>query len=144
MGAGVSCGSCTECCRGPLALTVNNVAVTREAHCPNVTCSGCSIHATRPDVCRNFECGYIIDNLDISLRPDRCGAIIKKRAEAWKNIAIDDVIPTGDRIPEETLDKLQALYGNTPWTYRWRKDGEDKLGVCGTPEFQRDAIKAYG
>ncbi|HWA92349.1 MAG TPA: hypothetical protein VG889_20090 [Rhizomicrobium sp.] len=53
------CDGCTLCCKvlaaEPLGKPMNRWCV----HC--VPGAGCGIHATRPPVCRNYQCGWTID-----------------------------------------------------------------------------------
>ncbi len=54
-----SCDGCTLCCKvlaaEPLGKPMNQWCV----HC--VPGAGCAIHTTRPPVCRNYQCGWLID-----------------------------------------------------------------------------------
>lgn len=79
---GRSCGDCTLCCRVP---PVDTPQFQKQA---GVLCSfceesrGCSIHATRPAVCREWFCGWRrLPRLGEDWRPDRCGVLIALGAD---------------------------------------------------------------
>lgn len=71
-----TCGDCTLCCK---LLPINDTALVKEH---SVLCSscdkGCTIYEDRPESCVNFNCNFIEDNLDISLRPDKTNIIFEK------------------------------------------------------------------
>jgi len=78
---GRSCGDCNECCR--------YYDLMRDFNKPQgILCShwkagtGCSIHATRPSICRDFYCHWLLNpELDDEWRPDRSGFIIRDTLE---------------------------------------------------------------
>jgi hypothetical protein len=81
-----ACGGCTECCKLP---PVAEVGKALHAPCNHLVLlgkkarkagaqGGCSIHATRPQVCRGFDCGWITVPAafpDDAQRPDSLGVI---------------------------------------------------------------------
>jgi hypothetical protein len=69
------CGSCTACCE---LLEVIELKKPRGVLCQHCTIGkGCAIHETRPEVCRDYECGWLAhDYIPDELRPDRCGFIL--------------------------------------------------------------------
>ncbi len=54
---GRSCGSCTLCCKLMMVPELDKPMGTWCAHCKQG--AGCTIHATRPQSCRDFYCGYL-------------------------------------------------------------------------------------
>ena len=70
--ADVPCGTCSACCRNDRIVLCNADALSRyrwhqegsqavldrkpNGECIYLTGQGCGIHATRPDVCRRFDC----------------------------------------------------------------------------------------
>jgi len=84
---GVRLGSCPEAmsdakCNGCRACCYAYELGTKPAWtwCKHVTASGCGCHDDqRPDVCKNFKCGYFYNNWPEALRPDRCGVIVAGR-----------------------------------------------------------------
>ncbi len=84
---GRECGACTACCR---ELTIESVELRKVqgvlcSHC--VPGKGCRIHATRPEVCRDWFCQWRrYAWLDNSWRPDRSGLLLR---------ATDDDVPEG-------------------------------------------------
>ena len=106
-----TCGECTLCC---ILLPINDVSLNKEH---SVLCSncdkGCKIYEDRPESCINFNCNFIEDNLDISLRPDKTNIIFEKimtkihmglvateYADDWQTDKVEDYIKTlnGDGI----------------------------------------------
>lgn len=70
------CEECNLCCK---LLPINDTQLTKPQgilceHCDG----GCSIYDTKPVSCTNFDCVYIEDSLDSSLRPDKIGIIFEK------------------------------------------------------------------
>ena len=69
------CGGCRECCYVfPLG------AKPHREWCKWVTESGCGRHdASRPDICKKYECAWLHSNWPITLRPDRCRLVVSLR-----------------------------------------------------------------
>jgi hypothetical protein len=72
---GKSCGECSFCCK---ALEITELAKPAGDLCGHCrTTGGCGIYATRPDVCREYECLWKGDRaLSAQMRPDRVGTIL--------------------------------------------------------------------
>jgi hypothetical protein len=76
--AGRRCGECTACCK---ELTIDDPALKKPG---NVLCThcvpkrGCGIYESRPQMCRDWYCGWRYLNwLDESCRPDRSNVLIQ-------------------------------------------------------------------
>lgn len=70
------CGECNLCCK---LLPINDTELSKEhsvmcSHCDK----DCTIYDNRPESCVNFNCNFIEDNLDITLRPDKTNIIFEK------------------------------------------------------------------
>jgi len=78
---GKSCGECTMCCS---ALEIEELKKPAGPPCPNcILTGGCKIYATRPDVCRDFECEWLRQrHLTRPFRPDRIGVIFMEAVTA--------------------------------------------------------------
>ena len=63
------------CCT---ALEIPELNKAAGPACPNcLATGGCAIYASRPQVCRDFECEWLTDRtLSPQLRPDRVGTIL--------------------------------------------------------------------
>lgn len=72
---GKSCGSCIMCCT---ALEIAELKKPAGPACPNcILTGGCKIYASRPQVCRDFECEWLTQrDLPSTMRPDRVGTIL--------------------------------------------------------------------
>lgn len=73
---GRSCEGCTVCCKLPEAASVKKPAQTWCSHC--AIGEGCRIYDQRPDECRTFFCGWVLDEgLDDAWRPERSRMLVK-------------------------------------------------------------------
>ncbi len=71
---GRTCGACSLCC---IALRVDELGKLAGEPCPKLAPEGgCSIHATRPAVCREYHCHWLEGGLEADDRPDQLGAIV--------------------------------------------------------------------
>ena len=73
---GRSCGTCSICCK---VMQVDELEKPQGVWCRHCTPGrgGCSIHATRPAVCRDFFCGWLISSaLGAEWQPSTCKMLI--------------------------------------------------------------------
>ena len=77
---GKACGPCVMCCT---ALEIVELKKPAGPACPNCMVSGgCAIYARRPQVCRDFECLWLVEReLPANMRPDRIGALFMEDDE---------------------------------------------------------------
>ena len=69
-----NCGDCTLCC---LLLPVPGVKVGINTNCQHCT-NKCEIHDKRPNICRSFECEWILeDDMSEELKPNKCNVIFE-------------------------------------------------------------------
>jgi hypothetical protein len=69
-----SCGECSLCC---IALRVDELGKLAGEPCPKLGPNGgCTIHASRPPVCREYHCHWLEGGLEAGDRPDRIGGIV--------------------------------------------------------------------
>jgi len=85
MNEAAACGNCTLCCK---LLGVKELSKPDGVWCEfcnrggtAVGSAGCTIYANRPDSCRAFECGYLINRLPEEFRPDRVKMVITGTSE---------------------------------------------------------------
>jgi hypothetical protein len=73
---GRSCGSCTLCCK---VFAVPDFDKPRSVLCRHcVAEQGCSIHATRPAICRGFFCNWLlVDSLGPEWQPERSKLVLQ-------------------------------------------------------------------
>ena len=77
---GKSCGACTMCCS---ALEIVELKKPAGLLCAQGGAGGCRIYATRPGVCREFECEWLTSRkLAAHMRPDRTGVLLMEDGEA--------------------------------------------------------------
>ena len=117
------CGECTACCEGWLSSKV--VGMKPGMPCQHRTDSGCAIYENRPDIpCKQFRCAWLdADDLDESLRPDKSGAIA--RYSPWKSWKTLTIIPTGQKIPDDTLTQLLEYAKGVGLPLVWCERAED-------------------
>ena len=72
---GRSCGECNMCC---LALDIEEIKKPAGPLCDKWCApGGCSIYPTRPQVCRDFECQWLMErDVPVTLKPSRTGTIL--------------------------------------------------------------------
>ena len=72
------CGECTVCCKS-LRIDTPELKKRSDVPCPHLSpVKGCSIYDSRPQVCRNWYCGWrIMPFLGDDMRPDRAKVLIK-------------------------------------------------------------------
>ncbi len=86
---GKTCGECSFCCK---VLEITELAKPAGAWCAHCRKSGgCGVYATRPNVCRDYECLWKSDRgLSSRLRPDRVGAILMEDPDTDEYRAVCD------------------------------------------------------
>jgi hypothetical protein len=118
------------CCK---VIGVHEFAKPRGVWCTHCNIgTGCTIHETRPKVCRAYSCRFLLDqSLDESWRPDRSGLVINAdrnrvviyvdpdRPDAWLNEPYysrlkqwSRMSPSGWPVFVCTDDKVVAVYPN--------------------------------
>ena len=82
------CGPCTVCCT---ELKIPQLRKEARVPCQHLTASGCGIYADRPNVCREFLCGWrLFEEMGDDWRPDLSGVMALRWAPdqlpaAWKS-----------------------------------------------------------
>lgn len=138
------CYPCTACCEGWLTAEINGVLMMPGKPCVHKNAQGCGIYANRPhNPCGIFSCGWLRGEhgMPMNMRPSECGAIVMFDRQ-WHGRKVIRAVPTGEKIPPDTLEWLMALSRrqNTPLVFSEHDfvDGKfvrkRKLGY-GPPEF---------
>jgi hypothetical protein len=75
---GRSCGSCVACCS---TIPVSEIALPAYTRCVHLrtfpeAAHGCRIYDKRPFSCRTWSCAWLSGDMDMEMRPDRCGVVI--------------------------------------------------------------------
>lgn len=73
------CGNCKACCK---LLRIDELAKAPYKWCQHICTAGCGIYPDRPQSCMDFECEWFKSqnqspNLPASLRPDKCGVVLR-------------------------------------------------------------------
>ncbi len=105
------CSPCKVCCEGWLTAKINGQLIMPGKPCMHMTDQGCGIYEKRPvKPCATFNCGWLLDpvNLAEDMRPDLCGAIVIIDRK-WQGASVIRAIPTGEKIPRDTLERLMTI-----------------------------------
>jgi hypothetical protein len=91
-----ACGECSLCCQ---VLRVDELAKLGGVCCvhQDVGARGCSIHPSRPKICRAYRCLWLSGGLAEADRPDRLGAVL-------------DVVAQGPSVRLEIRESRPGLF----------------------------------
>ena len=118
------CETCTACCEGWINAKVKGKKLRPYKACKHCTSKGCGIYLSRPArPCRSFKCGWLKQPspLPDHMRPNECGAIIVFDRK-WARAQVTYAMPTGERIPDETLAWLMAYSRKTKIPLIWSEN----------------------
>ena len=114
------CGGCSLCCKvmGVVELKKPGGVWCEHAE-PLAACGGCTVHASRPPTCRDFECVWLQSQhrrhgesaMPQELRPDRCGVIFDVLKDGAGLVAHVDPRKEGAherRAPRGVIDRALA------------------------------------
>jgi hypothetical protein len=97
------CGDCTACCT---VMAVDEIDKPLGVECQHVCASGCSVYATRPAGCRDFNCIWRYGLLGAAHRPDKLGIVFDVSRAAVKTLLARQVWPGAFEQAAELLDRL--------------------------------------
>jgi hypothetical protein len=104
---GKSCGSCTKCCK---VMGIPELKKRAWEECSHVAPGrGCKIYSERPQSCRSFICGWLLDPyMGPDLKPDNCHVVFYQRGENHIVCTCDADYPDAWRKPNviEFLHRL--------------------------------------
>lgn len=134
------CGGCTLCCKVMGVNALNKAPGTWCAHCD--IGKGCRIYETRPDGCRNFQCGFLtMPELDERFRPSTCHFVVnataerfeihvdQQRPDAWRKQPYYSWIKQMSRRAQARKMVAMVFVGKRCWAIY--PDRDDDLGVAG-------------
>ncbi len=129
---GRSCGSCSFCCvHVPVERPLNKPAGVA---CQHLCSRGCKIYATRPDVCKYWNCAWLYqpETADMK-RPDKIGYCIDPMLQTILidhkpceviQVWVDPASPDAHRDPAlRAYLALMAERRRTPAPVRWAHPG---------------------
>jgi len=141
---GRSCGSCSLCCKLYDLPQAQSPAGKWCRHC--APGKGCTIHATRPQVCRKFFCGWMVSaSLGQEWKPERARLIIRlipaDGASLCVAVDVDEGFPTAWQRPDihARLKRIAASAGGVVVSIGRRRivvlpDRDVDVGVVGDDE----------
>jgi hypothetical protein len=110
--SGKACGSCTSCCT---VLGIPELKKRAWDRCPHVAMgTGCTIYSERPNSCRKFICGWLLDpNMGPDLKPENCHVVFFQLNEQHIVASCDAEYPDAWRKPNvvEFLHQLARSLG---------------------------------
>jgi len=134
-----SCGECKVCCEGWLSADIYGHPMGGGKPCHFLGATGCSIYGSRPEVCRSFECGWLMagSRFPEAWRPDQVGFLIQPGI--WDNGRCW-LVHHARQDPGE--DVLQVMREHTKATGEPHVIVKKGSWLCyGKPEFQQAMIK---
>jgi Fe-S-cluster containining protein len=126
------CGGCTACC---VTLKVDTPDLKKAAGtpCPQLAATGCTIHPSRPTICRTWFCAWRrVATLPDDARPDRCGLIVsvtfnRDSRNAFEAIALTVLaLPGSDAIATGMAARVLDALCDRPIA-AWFSDGARKM-----------------
>lgn len=111
------CDGCKFCCT---VLGVRELKKPPHTRCVYATQTGCSIHNDPllfPATCRDFECGYLVSDLPVEFRPDRCHIMITGEEASLQAhfLQVDPAYPNAPQTPiGQQLIKIVLSGGKYP------------------------------
>lgn len=102
-----NCEDCTACCEGWLQGEAYGLKFGKRQPCPFLTTLKCSIHCSRPQVCKNFYCGWIQELFPEWMRPDKSKVLIS--VENWSKGQCLRCIEMGQPISEEAHNEIKQF-----------------------------------
>ncbi len=110
------CGECTACCAGMLIGEAYGNKFGYGKHCVFLVENKCSIYATRPQVCRNYQCAWSQGLLPEWMKPSRCGVLVS--VEFDENNKQYLKVMTRKPLTQEITDELDEWTKNNNTYYR--------------------------
>lgn len=145
-----SCLPCTACCEGWLDVAEDTVQAHLGAPCVHCSRQGCRVYESRPvSPCQTFFCAWRQKDTPLTelMRPDLSGVIVVMDRMVWREEKVIVGIPSGEQIPEKSLQYLLGLSkitGMNLLTVRYTKNeanqftGASKISAFGEPQFVED------
>ena len=103
------CGTCSLCCKlFPVAQLEKPLGQWCQYCKPGCVSGGCGIYATRPQICRDYVCGWLGGDLADHWAPERC------RMVTWYYNP-DEVSALAGALAGVIVDEGTDYYRRSPW-----------------------------
>jgi hypothetical protein len=128
------CDECTACCQGWLEGEAYGCKFGQGKACPFLTVLNCSIHSCRPEVCKNFYCGWLQELFPEWMRPDKSKVLIS--VENWSKGQFLRCVEMGQPISVEALAEIKKFSedNNCPYIIQHEKERT----IIGPEEFLKE------
>ena len=84
------CGTCGECC---WLMSVDEIDLPNDTQCKHFN-KGCLIYDDRPDGCKHFECGWLVQAVPERFKPDKVHLVVFLSSRDGTNaINIEETAP---------------------------------------------------
>lgn len=134
-----TCGECTVCCDGWLSAEIWGHQMGGGVPCHFLEHGKCGIYGLRPDVCRSFECGWLMagSRFPEEWRPDKVGFFIQPGewdgGRCW-------LLHHAGQDPSERV--LEVMREHTKETGEPHVIVKQNSWLCfGKPEFQKAMVR---
>jgi hypothetical protein len=92
------CGTCTLCCKVMTIKELNKPTGQWCSHCS--VGAGCQIHASKPQACTDFECGWLTDEtLGPEWKPEKSKFVLIRRRPNRLLVHVDPAMPDAWKRP---------------------------------------------
>ncbi len=127
------CGTCTRCCEGYMFGEVYGNQFYNGRPCHYVSPGkGCTIHEERPDMCRGFKCGWLIDSrIPEWMKPELTNAM--PFFTSVNGIPYLSLMEVGAKLDSKVLSWVLLFALENNYNFVYQVDGG--LNVIGTKDF---------
>ena len=134
-----NCGACNECCKEVLIQDIHGMVYDNSTVCTYLQCDKCIIYADRPSVCKQYNCGWKLDNnMPAWMRPDKSKVLINsntKECILWEGILAEYIVPINKQISNKVMTYLVSRM--KPFRFLAPKGDGYTIGAFGTKEFKK-------
>jgi hypothetical protein len=134
------CDGCTACCDGSLYMRVEEHKVHRGSPCPYLCKENhnCSNYENRPEVCRNFECFWKVnESVPEWLKPSNSGVVLSYNAQQGR---VDAYAVEGMEVKLGTFLSILEFVQSHNLTFVFNVNDTENY-YCGFLDFAKNNLK---
>ena len=150
---GRECGDCSACCVAPSINRLNKPAHTPCSRLVGGELSGgrCSRYRDRPNVCKGFQCGWLVGLGEEQDRPDKSGFIMNytiplphRGAQPHiRFICLDPNVNSNETIPRAVAKRLKKMFKRFGVVFSLQLEEKGKLAAISEKESSADLMAHY-